>query len=760
MSINRIKRLHNCRVFRDFTWPAALHDFARFNLIYGWNGSEKTTISRIFRDLELRRPPTVGDVHLTIGSQDISGIDFPSASTPVRVFNRDFVNENVFPTAGGQVAPILILGKENIAKQRQLEDLKAKLTDVDDLHRTEQDEKRKAAASLDHHCVTRGGVIKELLRSSGNNPYNNYDKGKYNSRAQQMVSVGGVADYRLEDSELEGLITQHRASPKPTIEELTYSEPNFDSLRSKTADVLSETVVSEIIQSLRDDVEVSRWVRQGLDLHKKQGGTECLFCNQALPGQRLSALERHFSTAYETLMDSLEDLSAQISHASAFVSNIDAPKEVQFYEHLAKENEAISADLELYRTSADAYLNSLAKAVSNKKERPFESIPMDTVVKEAPDSTVLGRLNGIIQKHNEVCENHTANATDARQQLEIGAIAEGLDEFRRMSASVEVLNASIASLESHARDLRAEISGLEVEITEHRGPAEELNDDLHKYVGHKELQLEVRDNGYTVTRNGVPASQLSEGEITAIALLYFLKSLTDHRFDLSNGAVVLDDPISSLDANSLFLAFGFIQERTKDAGQLFILTHNFSFFRQVRNWFHHIRGMQRKDANKRPARFYMLNCLSDDKGRHSYIEHLDPLLEQYESDYHYLFACIQRSAYSSTSALETNYMLPNMARRLLEAFLAFRQPDVSGELRQKIINVDFDEAKKSQILRFVHTYSHNNVIVEPDHDPSLLSEAPSVLLGLLELINKEDPRHFVRMMKLVTKGNDNEDGDE
>ena len=757
MRINRIGRLRNCRVFRDFTWPADLHAFARFNLIYGWNGSGKTTISRIFRDLELRRPPTIGDVHLSIGNQDIRGIAFPTASTPVRVFNRDFVNENVFPTGGEQVPPILILGKENIEKQKQLEDLKAKVTDLDGSLQTEQNNRRSAAASLDQHCVARGGVIRELLRSSGNNPYNNYDKSKYRSRAQQMLSDGDVGNHRLEDSKREDLITQHQASPKPTIEELTYREPDFDSLRNKTADMLSETVASKIIQSLRDDAEISSWARQGLDLHKKQGSTECLFCDQALPGQRLSALERHFSTAYESLMNSLEALSAEISHASVSVSKLDAPQGVQFYEHLVKEYEAISTDIEPYRTKADTYLNSLAKAVSNKKERPFESIPMDTLMKEAPDSIVLVRLNGIIQKHNKVCENHTASATDARKQLECGAVAEGLDEFIRMSSNVEVHDASIASIDSQARGLRAEISGLGVEITEHGGPAEELNDDLHKYVGHKELKLEVRDNGYTVTRNGVPAAQLSEGEITAIAFLYFLKSLTDHRFDLPNGAVVLDDPISSLDANSLFLAYGFIQERTKDAGQLFILTHNFTFFRQVRSWFHHIKGQRGKDVSKRPARFYMLNCLSDDKGRHSNIQHLDPLLEQYESDYQYLFACVQRSASSSTSGLETNYMLPNMARRLLEAFLAFRQPDVSGELRQKMLYVNFDEAKKSQILRFVHTYSHNDAIMEPDHDPSLLGEAPAVLSGLLELINKEDPRHFERMMKLVTELDDDED---
>ncbi len=326
-----------------------------------------------------------------------------------------------------------------------------------------------------------------------------------------------------------------------------------------------------------------------------------------------------------------------------------------------------------------------------------------------------------------------------------------MEEFGTLCASVEAHEATIATTAAQVTVLRAEISGMEVEITEHRRPAEELNDDFHKYVGHKELQLEVKDHGYTVTRNGVPASQLSEGENTAFALLYFLKSLRDHRFDFQNGVVVLDDPISSLDANSLFLAYGFIQERTRDAGQLFILTHNFTFFRQVRNWFHHLKDQGRKDINRRPAGFYMLNCLSDDKGRNSNIQDLDPLLERHESDYHYLFACVLSRASSPTAALETNYGLPNMARRLLEAFLAFRQPDVSGGLWQKMQNVNVEEAKKSQILRFVHTYSHNDAIVEPEHDPSLLGEAPAVLSDLLDLIKSQDLDHYERMVQLVTQ---------
>jgi wobble nucleotide-excising tRNase len=246
-------------------------------------------------------------------------------------------------------------------------------------------------------------------------------------------------------------------------------------------------------------------------------------------------------------------------------------------------------------------------------------------------------------------------------------------------------------------------------------------------------------------RNGIPAQALSEGETTAIALLYFLKSLKDRRFDLAKGVVVLDDPVSSLDANALYLAYGFIRERTKDAAQLFILTHNFTFFRQVRNWFHHLKG-----KDKKQARFYMLDCASDGGQRCSTIRPLDPLLEQYESEYHYLFARIYRGAAAPTPPmLEDNYILPNMARRLLEAFLAFRQPRASGELWQQLKDAKFDEAKKLRILRFLHTHSHGDAIGEPEHDPSLLSEAGSVLKDLVEFIKAQDPEHFAAMVELV-----------
>ena len=87
--------------------------------------------------------------------------------------------------------------------------------------------------------------------------------------------------------------------------------------------------------------------------------------------------------------------------------------------------------------------------------------------------------------------------------------------------------------------------------------------------GHGDLKFEVQGNGYLITRQGIAANGLSEGEKTAIAFLYFLKSLNDKSLKIQDGIVVIDDTVSGLDANSLFCAFGFMQASFKDAGDRF-----------------------------------------------------------------------------------------------------------------------------------------------------------------------------------------------
>jgi len=99
---------------------------------------------------------------------------------------------------------------------------------------------------------------------------------------------------------------------------------------------------------------------------------------------------------------------------------------------------------------------------------------------------------------------------------------------------------------------------------------------------------------------------------------------------------------------------------------------------------------------------------------------------------------------------ECYYGMPNIARRLIETFLAYRLPGMkTDKLHAKFDKIDFDSAKKTRILRFLSTYSHASGISEPEHDPSVLAETKEVMKQLLEMIQFMDPQHYQGMESIV-----------
>lgn len=742
-------------MLRDFTWPTGLAEFGRYNLIYGWNGSGKTTISRLFRDLELGRRPASGHVTLRVDDRDISQDEFPTAHVPVRVFNRDFVYDSIFRAGGGEVPPILVVGSENVAKQKEVERLKAERAEKTAAHQALQVEHRFALSDFDRYCIDQARIIKEILRVAGPGRYNNYDKREYQVRTQQMVLDGNGASFELSEADREVLLLQHRATPKPRLTELSYSIPSLPQIYETVKELLATTVVSAAIATLKDDAALSDWVRHGFGLHKARANETCLFCEQPLPADRMTKLEDHFNAEFDRFLHRLDEQVEALKSLSRNATSLILPEPIAVLDDLANTYGTNRARVQDALGGITTCLEELVKAIEEKKARPFQSMIIEVEFPEIDDG-VITEFNGVIRDHNLGCDTLAERATIARDRVADGNVARSLEEYSRLNDLVKEKHDLISPLEGEIARLSDQINSLEREIIEYLQPAEELNIDLQKYLGHDELKLSVRDTGYEVTRNGLPASTtLSEGETTAISLLYFLKSLQDRRFDLNNGIVVLDDPVSSLDSNSLFFAFSFIQNRTKNAGQLFLFTHNFSFFRQAKDW---LILLNKYSGGRFPARFFMLDRVRTATVRQSELCALDPLLEKYESEYHYLFACIYREAHSRTSGtLESNYCYPNMGRRLLEMFLAFRLPNESGNLWKQLQCISFDEAKRLRIYRFIQTHSHGVAIGEPEHDPSLLSETRSVLNDIIGLIKAEDVGHHDAMVSLLVHSGTGED---
>ncbi len=781
MKITRIDQIKNARILRDFSWTADLQDFGRFNLIYGWNGSGKTTLSELLRHLQTREPlgSDEGEIQLRVDGHLIRGDALASAVLPpVRVFNRSSVDRNVFEVGGRELPPVYFLGEESVEKQQQVDALTHDLAEAEAELQVRQTARAEVQGDFETFCTSQAREIKNLLTVSGGGPYNNYDARPFKATAQRLIAAD-PSPKPLEEAERSRLLADKEGTAREKLV-LVREWPAVRELRAKVQRILLRTVRSESIPELVADPTVGGWVADGLSLHTGAHATgSCRFCDQRLPSGRLERLQAHFNDEFQRLKADISNLLGIVDLTSQDLSltSQSIPDERFVYPNLAADYAPAAACFREQASRATKLVAALRDALEAKAREPFRELDLLAFLAPASDSphepdslrSVIGRvdagaatweaafgsdaldaLTALVDRHNRQTDDFKSEQASARAALELDAVVAELATYEAKVGAIEAAKVQLKQADGTTDAMRASIARLQQAIQQHQRPADELSLEMAAYLGHAELKFEVQPSGYTITRGGRPALNLSDGERTAIAFMYFLKSLEDTGFNRRGGVVVVDDPVSSLDANSLYSAFGFMKARTQDVGQLFVLTHNFTFFRQVRNWFDHMPGQKKTDPTARPARFYMLTCRAGQAGREARIEPLDPLLYRYQSEYQYLFECVFKAATiaSPAEALSTYYGLPNMGRRLLETFLAFRVPNCDG-LAKQLDCIDFDVGKKTRVLQFLHTESHFAQVGDPEHDLSLLSEAQSVLKDLMDLINQADPRHYTAMVSLI-----------
>jgi len=774
VAITRIQKLQGYRIFRDFTWDG-LPDFGRYNLIYGWNGAGKTSLSSLFRHMQRKSPPDTGAVEMVIDGNVVTGTDFMSAAIPaVRVFNRDFVDRSVFETPGHELPPVFYLGEDSTEKQQQIVSLQEQQGELTKSLAAFAKERTEATTELNTFCTNQARSIRNLLL--GDPRYNNYDAPKFKDLMNRILSTK-LPPSELDEDVRTRLENALAGKPLPKLVVPSFADVDLVSLTGAVTDELRTTVVASTIQELVDAPEIASWIERGLRLHTA-GQTHCHFCEQKLEPARVAALEAHFNDRFKAQQDRLRRLSSNIDSLRKTARQRGIPERAALYPHLHAEYDAAVEKLDGHSLFVEAYLDGLSRAVEAKKNEPFAELDLYNYLSAFQNSTnsgfwkfvevivngvnILGANSGmmamqaiaeLVKTHNEYTDNFEKSAAAARAQLELDEGAKVFSEWSARQKQVKDLTDAHDALQEKLRPIGEQIATLQRAIRLHRRPAEELTHEMAAYLGRDELRFEPKDNGYTIMRGKQPAMHLSDGERTAIAFMYFLKTLGDTGFKLKDGIVVIDDPVSSLDANSLYCAFGYMKERTQDANQLFVLTHNFGFFRQVKNWFNfagNIKSNPYDPAKSKTSHFYMLSMKIEGGQRNAYLRTLDPLLHEYESEYHYLFRCVKEgAAMNAPKSLAEVYGLPNIARRLLESFLSFRVPGKAGYLTQQMDALSGDAAAKARIVRFLHTHSHMEQVSEPEHDLSVLSEAPAVLADMLALIEANDKGHYDAMMKIA-----------
>lgn len=775
--ITKITKFNNFGIFHDFSWKTEIPEFKKFNLIYGWNRSGKTTISRIFASCEkkcvydkdkFKQYPENGEFELKTGNATLKNTDVATNSLPIKVFNEDFIDENISFDPSDSCNPIIYVSEEDIESKKRLGQLRLDKTTIGKTFEYAKKNKTAKEEAKSNFLTGLGREIANIL----------FDKSYNKTKAENKINSIGVDNFgdnalSDEDKKKYETISKSEAGKNQTslsnyqfsisFEEEIINE--FQKVFEIVEKLLGKKVVSETLDRLKNDQNLNIWVKQGFDLHKTKDEKEkCLFCQKPLDNYFLNSLSKHFSKDYEDLQKAIVQLKGEILKIKrtviAFKNDDLSPDLKEEYTAKAKElNEVIEKinvwTDEVISKLSEKYNNPLIVITNPEKPKNFLILYNEAITK----------LNKIIADHNEKVKNHVAEVASARKNLELHSIAIALSTQDYIKFNSDLKDAEVKEKEAleTVNKNNSEISELEKKTSNIGKAIKEINKHLKEFFGREEIKLELdRDKkGYTIKRDGQPAKNLSESEKTAIAFSYFIVKVEEKEFKIKDGIIFIDDPISSFDSNFIYHCFSLISTHFKEAGQLFISTHNFQLFNLAKEWFINKNNHTRKDNNKAkterrpeksmPCEFFMVENFTEANVRKAKLVELDKTLLNYKSEYHFLFSLLNEFRDVNLDYADF-YTIGNVARRFFDIFADFKIPD-SRDQKQKMEaivkesnegkaeNKKISDSDWNKVYKLVNEFSHNSDPTSTiEHKDK--SESKDAIKILLSIVKESDPKHY------------------
>lgn len=749
--LKKITKISGFGILDNFKIENAGKPFNVYNLIYGWNGSGKTTFARLLRCLETKSNHSAyNDADFAVDLSD-GKVDSKTYthSLDIRVFNQDFVADNL-NLFDAQTKPIIFISKEKVDEKKELDEkkneLKEKAKAIDKIEKSKGALDKKA----DDFHKNAGKAIKDFLLGTiyANVTYNK--KTSSDIWADLLTKTGALESFELSEAELTTQKNYTLLNSKKDEISASALPANIDidklsEIEKEVSRLLTTNIVSKVIERLKDNPDIGEWVAAGLTLHKHHKSTSCEFCGQTLHEERIQALDGHFSKEYSELISGITELIAKLEKGIRV--------ELTNENHLLYENLRQSYDAAINNTNSslelvNAKINSWIQILSDKKTNPFFAIdsPASDSSVFSNFNTELNKLKAIIEEHNKISQSHQQLAEKAKKNIEYHFVSQAAvaQKLKDTESDIATTAAAIKTETDAVSALSKKIKQLEDELKSDTLAIEEINENLHRFIGRNDITLERQEEGgYQLRRGGIVAKNLSEGEKTAISLIYFFSKIQENDAAKANQIIILDDPISSFDSNHLFNASSLIKKSAEGAKQLFVLTHNFWFFKQVRDWM--LKKNDKKNNSEVSNIYLAKQGVIIDAGRS---------LTDFHSEYQYVFNSVL--GYQEMADLDDAicFTIANSVRRLLEAFTSFKTPDNAGfngalQLGEK---KGLTTQQKERIFYFINKYSHLDRIESFDNTVEpLLEESKNVVNDVLWLIKKVDEDHYKSMLKICGK---------
>ncbi|RRH96926.1 hypothetical protein EH240_21820 [Mesorhizobium tamadayense] len=736
----RISSIKDFGVFNNFT-GGTLPEFAPFNLIYGWNYSGKTTLSRVFRCLEDGAlHPDYPNARFDVVHADGTQYDHAFA-TPcnVRVFNEDFRKAHLRWDDTDGLNPILLLGAENIERRDNLVQKQ--------MQRAQLDDQRKAAVAEAKRLDDR---ISKAETDCASQIVNELPVGRFNrTNLRPIISAwNGTMPDALPPEQVQAARGKVSAEQKDVLPDLSIVTHSINQLWRDGIALLSDQIDSSAtIARLLEHPDIATWVEHGRHLH--DGKSHCEFCEGELTIARKAALNAHFSDAFDDLKKrittTIDELTGQRMEFAGAAYPLSG-----FYADLHAEHIQAGRELALARDGFNGAIQALIDALKKKQRNPFDIVQApDGEPQSDPLAAAARRFQALIDENNDRTRRFNSARNDAVAMLKDHYAADAMRRIDRFALEVRIGAQKKAVTDSEAAlvVLDLEIANLQAELSNATKGAEAINETLRRFFGKADIQVKVTDSDrFQLMRGEAPARNLSEGERTAIAFCYFITKLLENGNNLSQTIVYIDDPISSLDAHHLLHVCAFIRTifyRFNEgapkparheclARQLFISTHSHEFFNLMLDWM--------RKMSDQMYRTYLVERTDANGLVASKIIPCPDSIQKYRSEYLYIFHQIAGYAENPQNDHQIIFNLGNMARRFIEGYASFKfleHVNIDSSIDRLITDpVDAERARK-----FMHFYSHTLSRSAGMRLPDM-SEAQSIVTLILDAVRNHDPVHY------------------
>ena len=815
--ITKIAHIKNFGSFKDWSWDEKkLPEFNKKNLFYGWNGSGKTFLSRIFRDFEQEKSildapaeqenrddftydsANPRDVSVQIELKgDKSWSLGHDTGKDIRVFNKEFVERNFTLENSEAQGFVLAMGQEaNELNDKRKELEKERDTINDELEKEKENHDRKEK-DYDEFRQREAKRIKESVYGKGGLQFNINHFQKYEKDLREnpiQVAEKGPEDAldlirRLHNKDYKRM-TIDTAIPIPQ-ELLEIEEKVSGILKKKISLSTGDPSLEKIKTKTESKPELFKWIQEGFHIHKEEHQTgRCLFCDNKLPPSTLEDYEKFFNKELEKLQKEIKSCINSIKQIR-IISHYDEFPSIESFiniEEGAEKSKALEEAYSFIRAQTvpnehsvhkkSSYVHQIkeqAKRLLQEKEKNLTKTEWQDFI--YPNDIDLDQFKVKIEQAKETVDTQINgyNLYIDRQEKELKkeiecyikqSVMDFINGTKDKATELENCTNTIEKKKQQQEKNKKKLEENQQAIRNSEGvAADEVTKKWQEITNNPVLCLEESEENQEhkklkIKRGEIPATYLSEGEKTSLYFAYFL---TKMEREPEPCIVFIDDPISSLDINHSYQVVRFLKDLWSDhrekkgrvVNQFFIATHNFEFFCSIREWF-----SDEKKENKNASFYFVTKEAAGPKELVSVIEPLPESLSKYGSEYQYLFDFIKKYCEKDKNGDFETYQLPNVMRRFLEKYLSYRHPHKENKkLNEKMNSLIDDAGKRELILKYLNCHSHGNMLENLPHACNE-SNLKNIVKTIMDAIRTKDESYYTELEKSVSPVEDSQENDD